>query len=73
MRPPVCVSAPVSTSVTRHGSAAFWWTSMRVVAHVEGHVGHVQEVVGEVLLDHVALVAEADHEVVEAVVAVASS
>ena len=26
IRPPVCVSAPVSTSVTRHGSAAFWWT-----------------------------------------------
>ena len=41
-----------------------------VVAHVEGHVGHVQEVVGEVLLDDVALVAQADHEVAEAVVAV---
>jgi hypothetical protein len=41
-----------------------------VVAQVEGHVGHVEEVVGEVLLDDVALVAEADHEVVEAVVAV---
>ncbi len=27
-RPPVCVSAPVSTSVTRHGSTVFWWTSM---------------------------------------------
>ena len=45
----------------------------RVVAHVEGHVGHVQEVVREVLLDHVALVAEAHDEVAEAVVAVASS
>ena len=42
----------------------------RVVAHVEGHVGHVEEVVGEVLLDDVALVAEADHEVAEPVVAV---
>ena len=41
-----------------------------VVAHVEGHVGHVQEVVREVLLDHVALVAEAHDEVAEPVVAV---
>ena len=38
-----------------------------VVGHVEGHVRHVQEVVGEVLIDHVALVAAADHEVVDAV------
>ncbi|MNR53447.1 hypothetical protein D3C85_1734650 [compost metagenome] len=38
-----------------------------VVGHVECHVGHVQEVVREVLLDHVALVTAADHEVVHAV------
>ena len=37
-----------------------------VLFHVEGDVGSVEEVVGEVLLDHVALVAEADHEVVDA-------
>ena len=37
-----------------------------VVRHVEGDVGHVQEVVGEVLLDHVALVAAADPDVVDA-------
>ena len=33
-----------------------------VVRHVEGDVGHVQEVVGEVFLDDVALVAQADDE-----------
>ena len=38
-----------------------------VLAHVEGHVGHVQEVVREILLDDVALVAAADHEIVDAV------
>lgn len=38
-----------------------------VGAQVEGDVGHVQEVVGEVLLDHVALVAAADDEVIDAV------
>jgi len=38
-----------------------------VLGHVEGHVRHVQEVVGEVLLDQVALVAAADHEIVNAV------
>jgi hypothetical protein len=30
--------------------------------HIEGHVGLMQEVVGEILLHHVALVAEADDE-----------
>ena len=30
MRPPVWVSGPVSTSVTRHGSAAFWWTTIEL-------------------------------------------
>ena len=43
---------------------------MSLPLQVERHVGVVQEVVGEVLLDHVALVAEADHEVGEAVLAV---
>ena len=38
-----------------------------VGAQIEGHVGQVQEVVGEVLLDHIALVATADDEVVDAV------
>ena len=41
-----------------------------VVVHVEGDVGGVQEVVGEVLLDDVALVAAADDEVVDAVLRV---
>src|SRR6185503_4052524 len=39
----------------------------RVVGHVEGDVRHMQEVVREILLDDVALVATADHEVVGAV------
>lgn len=38
-----------------------------VVRHVEGDVGHVQGIVGEILLDHVAPVAAADHEFVYAV------
>ncbi len=37
-----------------------------VLFHVEGHIGHVQEVIGEVLLDHIALVSAADHEIVDA-------
>jgi hypothetical protein len=38
-----------------------------VVAHVEGDVGGVQEVVGEEVLDRIALVAKADHEVMNPV------
>lgn len=38
-----------------------------VTHHVEGYVGHVEEVVGEVLLDHIPLVAAADHKVIHAV------
>ena len=41
-----------------------------VVVHVEGDVGGVEEVVGEELLDDVALVAEADDEVGDAVLGV---
>ena len=41
-----------------------------VVVHVEGDVGGVEEVVGEVLLDDVALVSAADDEVVDAVLGV---
>ena len=37
------------------------------VRHVKGDIGHVQEVVREVLLDEVALVAAADHEVIHAI------
>ena len=37
-----------------------------VLMHVESDVGHVEEVVGEVLLDDVALVAAANDEVVDA-------
>ncbi len=41
-----------------------------VVAHIEGDIGHVQEVVGEVFLDDVSLVASADDKVIDAVKAV---
>ena len=42
--------------------AVDWCTSTLSVARVDGDVGHVQEVVGEVLLDHVAAVTEQDDE-----------
>ena len=38
-----------------------------VVAHVEGHVGHVQEIVGEVFLDQVTLVSATDDEIIHPV------
>lgn len=38
-----------------------------VVLHVEGDIGHVQEIVGEIFLDDIALVATADHEIIHAV------
>ena len=41
-----------------------------VAGDVEGDVGGVQEVVGEVLLDDVALVSQADDEVVDALLRV---
>ncbi len=41
-----------------------------VFVHVEGHVRHVQEIVGEVFLDEVALVAAADNEVVDLVLGI---
>ena len=37
---------------------------------VDRHVGSVEEVVGEILLDHIALVAEADDEILDAVMGV---
>jgi len=48
----------LSTSVTRHGSARLSWVRRGVGGHVDGHVGVVEKVVVEVLLDHVAAVAE---------------
>jgi hypothetical protein len=66
-RPPVSVDSPVSTSVTCHGLDCFFGgPSMRLLCQVDGHVRHVQEVVGEVLLDDVTLVTAADDEVVDA-------
>jgi len=41
-----------------------------VEVHVESHIGRVQKIVGEIFLDDVALVTAADHEIVDAVMAV---
>ena len=41
-----------------------------VGSHVEGHVRHVQEVILKILLDDVALVAEADDEFIDAVMGI---
>jgi hypothetical protein len=38
-----------------------------IVAQVDGYVGRMQEVVREILLDHIAFVTEADNELVNAV------
>ena len=42
-----------------------------VGAQIEGDIGEVQEVVGEILLDDIALVAAADDEIIDAVGGVA--
>jgi len=41
-----------------------------VVGHVEGHVRHVQRVIGEIFLDHIAAKAAADDEIAQAVAVV---
>src|SRR5262245_39754187 len=38
-----------------------------VFRHIEGHVRHMQEVIRKVFLDHIALVAKANNEFVEAI------
>ncbi len=38
----------------------------RIGTHVEDHITHVQEIIGEILLDHIALIAAADHKFVDA-------
>ena len=37
---------------------------------MKGHIAHVQEVIGEILLDHIALVTAADHKLVDAMGAI---
>ena len=56
----------MSTSVTFHGSVDVRSKRRRVVAHVEADIGAVEGVVTEELLDQVALVAAADHEIGQA-------
>ena len=58
-RPPVNVSSPRYTPRL----SFFLVYDHAVVRHIEGDIGHMQEVVGEILFDNVALIAAADHEV----------
>ena len=37
-----------------------------IVGHIKSDVGHVQEIIGEVLLDDVTLITAANHEIVDA-------
>ena len=67
IRPPIIVSSPVSTSVIDQGSASGPVYGQIVFAEIDGDVGHVKEVVDEIFFDHVAAVAEADDEFVDAV------
>ncbi len=41
-----------------------------IILHVEGDVRHVQEVVGKVFLDDIALVAKANHELIDSIMGV---
>src|ERR1700677_3355726 len=41
-----------------------------IVAHIERHIRHMKEIICEIFLDHIALVAEADDEIVDALGAV---
>jgi hypothetical protein len=43
----------------------------RIGTHVEDHINHVQEIIGEILLDHIAVIAAADHKWVDAKAALA--
>ena len=54
----------------RPGLGAFVVHLHLVEFHAEGDIRHVQEVVGKVFFDEVALVATADHKVVDAVMGV---
>ena len=38
----------------------------RIGAHVEGHITHVGKIIGKIFLDHIALLAAADHDFVDA-------
>lgn len=60
---------PCHGGVTRINDCHSPWFGMAlmnlhgVFLHVESHIGHVEEVVGEVLLDDISLVSGADDEV----------
>ena len=69
-RPPVMLAAPVSTRWTTHGSHSLLSAVTSPVAQVDGQIPEERIVVEEVALDHLALVAERDDELVEAVLRV---
>jgi hypothetical protein len=60
----------VSTRVTSQGSAFFLVHLHRIGAHVEGHIAHMQEVIGKKLLVQTAHFAAADHKLIDAKAAV---
>ena len=65
-RPPVCVSCPVSTSVTfQCGKSRPMNDHSIAVLKIEGDVALMQQIVLEVFLDDVTFVAEADDELFE--------
>ena len=66
-RPPVSVDSPVSTRCTRHGSTVVAERRDVAVVQRDRHVLPDGVIVEEVALDLVALVAEREHELIEAV------
>ncbi|MNN37745.1 hypothetical protein D3C81_1517080 [compost metagenome] len=38
-----------------------------IVLHIESDIGGMQKIIGEIFLDHIALVAAANHEIIDAV------
>ena len=66
-RPPVSVASPVSTRCTFHGSTLLFERRDLAVLQRDRHVLADRVVVQEVALDLIALVAERQHELVEAV------
>ena len=71
-RPPVMVFRPVSASVTWKSCSSWlpWYWICDLLAEADGEVVVHRLVVQEIFLDHVAAIAEAEHEIAEPVVGV---
>jgi hypothetical protein len=50
------------------GFGAFVVHFHAVVTHIERNIGHMQEVIGKILLDYIALVTAADDEIMHSIV-----